>query len=58
MLQRKDIARLVGCSTTLVHQWLKQGFLPPPDAPGKPNLWSWQTVRRFCKTKNFVRANA
>lgn len=38
MLQRKDIARLVGCSVTLIMQWQRQGFLPPPRQTG--NLFS------------------
>jgi hypothetical protein len=58
MLQRKDIARLIGISTTLAWQWQKSGFMPKPDIMGNPCLWRWSVIREFCKTKNFVRANA
>lgn len=59
MLQRKDIARMIGCSTTLIQQWQRQGFLPPPDkANGKPLLWSNKLIYDFCKRKNFVRVHA
>jgi phage terminase Nu1 subunit (DNA packaging protein) len=59
MLQRKDIAQIIGCSVSLIQQWQQQGFLPPPDkAYGKPLLWKEETIRHFCKTKNMVKAYA
>jgi predicted site-specific integrase-resolvase len=58
MLQRKDIARLVGCSVTLIMQWQRQGFLPPPATNGKPFLWKPETIHNFCKTKHMVKAYA
>ena len=58
MLQRKDIARLVGCSYQLVKQWQDQGFLPQPDSVEKPFLWKRETMQVFFKTKNMVNAYA
>lgn len=55
MLQRKDIARLIGISVTLLAHWEKAGFMPPPEVKGKPSLWSNRTVHDFCKSKHFVR---
>lgn len=58
MLQRKDIAKLIGISITLLIHWEKEGFLPSPTLRGKTNLWSNRTIYDFCKSKHFVRGYA
>lgn len=58
MYSRKDIAKILKVSITLVLLWERQGYLPHPDRKTRPCAWSRETFRKFCKDKRMVNAYA
>lgn len=56
MYTRQNIADLLKISVGTVRLWRLCGFLPPPTKSERPERWSAETVRKFCKEKRMVYA--